>query len=237
MQPAQMYDSAATMFSPDGRIYQVEYAREAVKRGTTAVGILYKDGAVLMVDKRTGSPLIEPTSVEKLFKLDSHMGCASSGLVADARVLVARARIEAQRNRVTYGEPIDIGILVKELSDLQQAYTQNGGVRPFGTALLVAGIVGQRPRLYETDPSGAIVAYRATAIGQGRSTVMEFLEAEYRSGLDHDGAMKLGFNALKRVADGASPPAPPDIALVTFADGYRKLAPDEVAQLASRLAG
>jgi proteasome alpha subunit len=227
MQPAQMYDSAATMFSPDGRIYQVEYAREAVKRGTTAVGIVYADGALLMVDKRVGSPLIEPTSVEKLFKIDSHIACASSGLVADARVLVARARVEAQQNRIMYDEPIELGILVKELSDLKQAYTQNGGVRPFGTALLLAGLDGGRTRLFETDPSGAVVAYKASAIGVGRAAVMEYLEQEYRPNLTLEDAAKLGFAALKRVQEGG-PAGAPDIAVLHKTDGFRKLMPDEV---------
>ncbi|MHB8584217.1 MAG: archaeal proteasome endopeptidase complex subunit alpha [Thermoplasmatota archaeon] len=235
MQPAQMYDSAATMFSPDGRIYQVEYAREAVKRGTTAVGIVYDEGALLLVDKRFGSPLIEPSSVEKLFKIDQHIGCASSGLVADARVLVARARVEAQQNRIMYGEPIELGILVKELSDLKQAYTQNGGVRPFGTALLLAGMDSERVRLFETDPSGAVVAYKASAIGVGRVSVMEFLEQEYRPGLTQEAAAKLGFTALKRVTEGGQAAAP-DIAILDRKEGFRRLSAEEVKTWQERFA-
>ena len=165
-----MYDSAATMFSPDGRIYQVEYAREAVKRGTTAVGVAYAEGAVLLVDKRISSKLIEAHAVEKIFKIDRHIGCASSGLVGDARMLVARARAVAANNRVTYNESVEVNVLVKDLSDIMQAYTQNGGVRPFGAAFLIAGIDPDGTvRLYETDPSGAVVAYKASAIGVGRS--------------------------------------------------------------------
>lgn len=228
MQPAQMYDSAATMYSPDGRIYQVEYAREAVKRGTTALGMVYNEGILLLVDRRQASPLVEPNSVEKLFKLDLHVGAASSGLVADARVLVSRARLEAQVNRITYGEPIEVSMLVRNLSDLQQAYTQNGGVRPFGTALLIGGMdPSGRFRLFETDPSGAIVAYRATAIGVGRTQVMEFLETEFRDGLDFRAAMALGMKGLQRVAEGNSPQVKPDAATVTK-DGFRRLTPDEV---------
>ena len=228
MQPAQMYDSAATMYSPDGRIYQVEYAREAVKRGTTAVGMVYQDGILLLVDRRQGSPLVEPNSIEKLFKLDKHIGAASSGLVADARVLVSRARLESQVNRITYGEPIEVSMLVRNLSDLQQAYTQNGGVRPFGTALLIGGMdPSGRFRLFETDPSGAIVAYRATAIGVGRTQVMEFLEGEFRDGLDFRAAMALGMKGLQRLAEGASPQVKPDAATITK-DGWHRLTVDEV---------
>jgi len=234
MQPAQMYDSAATMFSPDGRIYQVEYAREAVKRGTTAVGVVYNGGAVLLVDKRISSKLIEAAAVEKIFKIDRHIGVASSGLVGDARMLVARGRSVSANNRVVYGENIEVAVLVKDLSDIMQAYTQNGGVRPFGAAFLMAGVDPDGTvRLFETDPSGAVVQYKATAIGVGRSAAMEFLETEYRPTLSETDAIKLGLKALYRQADpgaattaGGEPAV--DIAVVSAAEGYRLLAQDEV---------
>jgi proteasome alpha subunit len=233
MQPAQMYDSAATMFSPDGRIYQVEYAREAVKRGTTAVGVVYDDGAVLLVDKRISSKLIEAHAVEKIFKIDRHMGCASSGLVGDARMLVARARAVSANNRVTYGESIEVNVLVKDLSDIMQAYTQNGGVRPFGAAFLIAGIDPDGTvRLYETDPSGAVVAYKASAIGVGRAAALEFLEDKYRLPMGQDAAIKLGLQALYKHVDTSQPlvggEPTVDIAIVNRKDGFRPLAVDEV---------
>lgn len=243
MQPAQMYDSAATMFSPDGRIYQVEYAREAVKRGTTAVGIVYAGGAVLLVDKRISSKLIEAAAVEKIFKIDRHIGVASSGLVGDARMLVARARAVSANNRVVYGENIEINVLVKDLSDIMQAYTQNGGVRPFGAAFLMGGVDPDgQVRLYETDPSGAVVQYKATAIGVGRAPAIEYLENEYRVGMDEQAAIKLGLKALYRQADAgaattaAGEPAV-DIALVTVKDGYRLLGQDEVKRLVTASQG
>ncbi len=231
MQPAQMYDSAATMFSPDGRIYQVEYAREAVKRGTTAVGIVYDEGILLLVDKRVGSRLIEPLSIEKLFKIDKHIGAASSGLVADARSLVRRARADAQNNRYVYDEPIELSVLVKSLSDTMQACTQNGGIRPFGTALLVAGIDALGPHLYETDPSGALISYHATAIGSARQGVLEYLEEHYTKNLSLADAAKMAFTSLSRAGEGsANENTAPDVAIVTKTDGYRKLSPDEVKQ-------
>ncbi len=141
MQPGQMaYDRAITVFSPDGRLFQVEYAREAVKRGTTTVGLKFKDGVVLIVDKRIASRLMEPKSIEKIFKIDHHIGCATSGLVADARILVDQARVIAQVNKITYDEEMSVEELVKRICDYKQNYTQYGGVRPFGTALLVAGV-------------------------------------------------------------------------------------------------
>ena len=162
MQAGQMaYDRAITVFSPDGRLFQVEYAREAVKRGTTTVGLKFKDGAVLIVDKRIASRLMEPKSIEKIFQIDGHIGCATSGLVADARVLVDQARVTAQVNKITYDEDISVEMLVKKICDYKQNFTQYGGARPFGTALLIAGVDDQGVHLFETDPSGALVSYKA----------------------------------------------------------------------------
>lgn len=164
MAPQMGYDRAITVFSPDGRLFQVEYAREAVKRGTTAAGIKAKDGVVLIVDKRITSRLIEAESIEKIFQIDEHIGVATSGLVADARALVDRARVEAQINMATYDEPIGVEVLSKKICDHKQTYTQYGGVRPYGTALLIAGVDDKHPRLFESDPSGALLEYKATAI-------------------------------------------------------------------------
>ena len=181
MQPQyQMgYDRAITVFSPDGRLYQVEYAREAVKRGTTAVGIKAKDGVVLIVDKRVSSKLLEASSIEKIFKIDEHIGVASSGLVGDARALVDRARVECQINRVSYDEPIEVEALSKKLCDHMQSLTQYGGIRPYGTALLIAGVSDGEVRLFETDPSGTLLEYKATGIGIGRPAAMKVFEEEY----------------------------------------------------------
>ena len=190
------YDRAITVFSPDGRLFQVEYAREAVKRGTTTVGLKYRDGVILIIDKRITSPLIVPSSIEKIFKIDEFIGCATSGLVADARVLVDRARIESQINKITYNERIPVDVLVKKICDFKQNYTQYGGVRPFGTALLIAGVDEKGVHLYETDPSGAMMSYKAGSIGSGRSTVMEIFEEKYRSSLSMDQTINLGLSAL-----------------------------------------
>ena len=210
MQPQQYqmggYDRAITMFSPDGRLYQVEYAREAVKRGTTAVGIKCKTGVVLLVDKRVSSRLLEPSSIEKIFKIDEHIGVASSGLVGDARALVDRARIEAQINRVSYGEPVDVETLAKKLCDHMQTYTLFGGARPYGTALLISGVEigvnGPQYRLFETDPSGTLLEYTATGIGIGRPAVMKLFEDEYKDSLSAEDAILLGLKALHTATEG-----------------------------------
>ncbi|RLF49758.1 MAG: proteasome endopeptidase complex, archaeal, alpha subunit [Thermoplasmata archaeon] len=202
MQPAQMaYDRAITVFSPDGRLFQVEYAREAVKRGTTTVGIKFKDGVVLVVDKRITSRLIEANSIEKIFQIDEHIGCATSGLVADARVLVEYARLIAQINKVTYGEKISVETLVKKICDFKQNYTQYGGVRPFGTSMLIAGVDHKGSHLYETDPSGALVGYKAGSIGAGRDIVMKFFEDNYKDNMSLEEAIALGLKALKKASE------------------------------------
>lgn len=210
MQPQQYqmggYDRAITMFSPDGRLYQVEYAREAVKRGTTALGIKCRTGVILLVDKRVSSRLLEPSSIEKIFRIDEHIGVASSGLVGDARALVDRARVEAQINRVSYGEPIDVETLAKKLCDHMQTYTLFGGARPYGTALLIAGVEesrnGNRYHLFETDPSGTLLEYAATGIGIGRPAVMSLFEKEYKDNMSAEDAVMLGLKALNTATEG-----------------------------------
>jgi len=199
MKPQMAYDRAITVFSPDGRLFQVEYAREAVKRGTTTVGIKFKGGIALIVDKRITSRLIEPSSIEKIFKIDEHIGCATSGLVADARALVERARIEAQINRLTYESPIQVKALARKICDFKQTYTQYGGVRPFGTALLIGGVDDTGAHLFATDPSGAMMEYKATAEGEGRDAAMEYFEKNYEEGMSMKKAIDLGIEAIKRV--------------------------------------
>ena len=196
MIPRTAYDWEITVFSPDGRLFQVEYAREAVKRGTTTVGIKFKGGIALIVDKRITSRLIEPSSIEKIFKIDEHIGCATSGLVADARALVERARIEAQINRLTYESPIQVKALARKICDFKQTYTQYGGVRPFGTALLIGGVDDTGAHLFATDPSGAMMEYKATAEGEGRDAAMEYFEKNYEEGMSKDEAIILGLKAL-----------------------------------------
>ena len=202
MIPQMGYDRAITVFSPDGRLFQVEYAREAVKRGTTAVGIKTKEGVALLVDKRLTSRLLESKSVEKIFQLDDHIGAATSGLVADARILIDRGRLEAQINRIAYDEPISVETLAKRICDFKQAYTQFGGVRPFGTALLIAGVYNGKSYLFETDPSGALLEYKATAIGAGRNIAMELFEEKYRDDMTLEDAFRLGIEALYKVTEG-----------------------------------
>lgn len=231
MQPLQNagYDRAITVFSPDGRLFQVEYAREAVKRGTTSIGIKCDEGVVLAVDKRTTSDLVESTSIEKIFKIDSHIGAATSGLVADARALVERARIEAQINKITYSEPIKVETLSKKLCDMLQMYTQNGGVRPFGSALIIGGIYEDKCRLFETDPSGALIEYKATAIGSGRHTAMDVFEDNYKDNMSLNESIELALTAINESTEHETSSDNVEIAIITKENPeYTKLSQEKV---------
>ena len=230
MTPQMGYDRAITVFSPDGRLFQVEYAREAVKRGTTAVGVKAVDGVVLLVDKRITSRLLVAESIEKIFQIDDHMGAATSGLVADARALIDRARVESQINAVSYDEPIGVEILSKKICDFKQTYTQYGGVRPFGTALLIAGVEDNEARLFETDPSGALLEYKATGIGAGRAEVMEVFEEKYHDDISLEDAILLGLEALHNTTEGRFDASTIEVGLVELKTRqFKKLSPEDVA--------
>jgi len=202
----QAYDRGITIFSPDGRLYQVEYAREAVKRGTASVGVRTGDGVVLAVHKRIRSPLMEETSVEKIHKADDHVGIASAGHVADARQLIDFARRQAQVNQLRYGEPIGIETLTKEVTDHIQQYTQVGGARPFGVALIIGGVEDGEPRLYETDPSGTPYEWKALAVGADRSEIEDHLEEHYDESMGLEAGVDLALEALASVNDDSLEP-------------------------------
>ncbi|RXK51954.1 archaeal proteasome endopeptidase complex subunit alpha [Halorientalis pallida] len=227
----QAYDRGITIFSPDGRLYQVEYAREAVKRGTASVGVRTEDGVVLAADTRVRSPLLERESVEKLHKIDDHIGIASAGHVADARQLIDFARRQAQVNQLRYGEPIGVESLTKGITDQIQQYTQTGGARPFGVALIVGGIENGEPRLFETDPSGTPYEWQALAVGGNREDLISFFEEEYRDDLDLDGGIDLALRGLDTVSDEGIDPE--GVALGTIdveTEQYRRHETEEIEQ-------
>ena len=226
----QAYDRGITIFSPDGRLYQVEYAREAVKRGSASIGVRTADGVVLVVDKRSRSPLMEASSVEKLHKADDHVGVASAGHVADARQLNDFARRQAQVNRLRYGEPVGVEALTKEITDHIQQYTQVGGARPFGVALIVGGIEDGEPRLFETDPSGTPYEWQALAVGADRGEIDDYLEANYDPEATLDEGVELALSALASVNDGELDPEGVGVATVDVeTESYTALSDEEIA--------
>ena len=195
---APAYDKASTMFSPDGRLYQVEYASKIVEQGTTGVAIIYKDGVLIAADKDVLSKLIKPESIEKIFKIDKKIAVVSAGLVGDARRLVGIARKQAQDNRMVYSEPIQVEVMAKEIAETKQAFTQYGGLRPFGVAFIVAGMDEKGPQIFQTEPSGALAQYKAVAIGRNREKALGLLEKEFKENMSISKAMAMAINALKK---------------------------------------
>jgi len=186
----QGYDRAITVFSPDGRLYQVEYAIETVRRGTIAVGVKCKDGIIIAVEEKPRKLQISKTA-QKIFQIDDHVGVAAAGYIPDARSQVDNARFFSQSNKMIYDEPVDVETIAKHLADQCQQYTQYAGVRPFGVALILGGVVNKTPQLYLTDPSGTYISYDAIAIGANSDQVTDFLEKTYNNDLSLDDAAAL----------------------------------------------
>jgi len=186
--PAQQgYDRAITVFSPDGRLYQVEYAIETVRRGTIAVGIKTKDGIIIAVEEKPRKLQISQTA-QKIFQIDDHVGVAAAGYIPDARSQVDNARFFSQSNKLIYDEIVDVETIAKHLADQCQQFTQYAGVRPFGVSLILGGIDSGGPQLFLTDPSGTYISYDAVAIGSGSDQVTEFLEKNYTSDISFNDA-------------------------------------------------
>jgi len=198
---SRSYDRALTVFSPDGHLFQVEYATEAVKKGNCCVGVKGKDVVVLGVEKKTTLQLQDPRTVRKVAILDDHVLLAFSGLIADGRILIDKARIECQSHRLTVEDPVTIEYITRHIAGIAQRYTQSGGVRPFGIACLIIGFDPHdtTPRLYMTDPSGIYSAWKANAIGKSSKTVREFLEKNFKDDMTREESVKLTVKSLLEV--------------------------------------
>jgi 20S proteasome subunit alpha 3 len=202
---ARRYDSRTTTFSPEGRLYQVEYAMEAISHAGICVGILAKDGIVLAVEKKITSKLLENISSEKMYKVDDHLACAVAGITADANILINYARLAAQRYTLTYQEPIPIEQLIVNICDRKQGYTQFGGLRPFGVSFLWAGWDKNFGfQLYQSDPSGNYGGWKATAIGANNQAAQSILKQEYKDNMELSDAIKLAIKVLNKSMDSTS---------------------------------
>ncbi len=229
MSRGREYDGAITIFSPEGRIYQVEYALELVKRGSPIVGVKSEEGVVLAVLEPQLSKLAAPRNSKKIFRLDDHVGVAIAGLSPDARVLIRQARLYCQSNKMTYDEPADVEDLASGVGDLLQRYTQNAGVRPFGVSLLFGGVDDHRVSLIATDPSGSYRGYRATAVGRNSEKALTVLKEEYRQEISLDEAIALSVQALKEASENDLSADGMNIAVVTKeSKKFRTLSVEEI---------
>ncbi|MFH1307395.1 MAG: archaeal proteasome endopeptidase complex subunit alpha [archaeon] len=193
------YDRAATMFSPDGHLLQVEYAEKTVRLGSASIGIVCKDGVVLIADKRIKDKLILTESANKIYEIDDHIAATAAGILSDARVLIERVQVISQQHRVTFDSEIDVESIIKEIANVKQAFTQYGGARPFGVSVMVAGVSGNKPKLYVSDVTGNYFSYKASAIGENDEKIKEELRKEYKEGLSIDDGIKLAFKIFKEI--------------------------------------
>jgi len=227
------YDRGVNTFSPEGRLFQVEYAIEAIKLGSTAIGIQTNEGVVLAVEKRVTSPLIEPSSIEKIMEVDKHIGCAMSGLIADSRTLIDRARVEAQSHWFTYNENMSVESVTQAVSNLALAFGDDdpdpGAMsRPFGVALLLAGVDRDGPRLFHMDPSGTFIQYDAKAIGSGSEGAQQALQEQFHKSITLKDACKSALTILKQVMEEKLNATNVEMATVTPDRMFQMLSKDEL---------
>ena len=214
------YDRAITVFSPDGRLFQVEYAMELVNRGATILALRCAGGVVLGAEE-TIDPLEESEYSWKIFKIDDHVGTAIVGLSSDARILIDQARIQAQSNKLTYDEPIDTEVVTKRICDIKQLYTQHAGVRPFGVSMIFAGVDKTGPRVFGTHPSGTYRGYKARAEGAGRETVFNILKEEYKEDMELENVTKLAVKCLTKALEARE--LPPRIKVAVTSSETKKM--------------
>ncbi|HDI07834.1 MAG TPA: archaeal proteasome endopeptidase complex subunit alpha [Candidatus Bathyarchaeota archaeon] len=221
------YDRAITVFSPDGRLFQVEYAMELVNRGATVMGVSCAEGVVLGAEETIETSLEDPNFSWKIFEIDSHIGAAIVGLSSDARVLIDNARIYAQSNRLMYDEPIDVEVITKRIGDIKQLYTQHAGVRPFGVSIIFGGVDKTGNKIFATHASGAYRGYKATALGAGRETVIKILKEEYRENMTLEEAIKLTIKCLTSALEARGLPPRIKIAVVPAATKKLRMLTEE----------
>jgi proteasome alpha subunit len=192
------YDRAATMFSPEGHILQAEYAEKTVRLGSASIGVVCKDGIVVIADKRIKDKLIVPESANKVYEIDEHIAGSAAGILSDARILIERAQLTAQQHRVTYDSPIDMESVIKDIANAMQAFTQYPGARPFGVSIMIAGI-NSEAQLFVSEVTGNYIAYKATAIGENDEKLKEELRKKYNDDITIEEAIKLSLKIFKDV--------------------------------------
>ncbi len=196
---AMGYDRTATMFSPEGHLLQVEYAEKTVRLGSSSIGIVCKDGVLIIADKRNEDKLVVQSSATKVNEIDEHIIASVAGITADARVLIERAQVVSQQHRVTYDSPIEPELIIKEVSNVKQQFTQYGGARPFGVSMMLGGVNGKKPELFTSDITGNYFSYYANAIGEKDDKIKELLRERYKKDLTLKEGVKIALEIFAEV--------------------------------------
>jgi len=196
---AMGYDRTATMFSPEGHLLQVEYAEKTVRLGSSSLGIVCTDGVFILADKRVEDSLIVASSANKIYEIDAHLISSVAGIISDARVLIERAQILSQQHRLTYDSPIEPELVIKEISNIKQQFSQYGGARPFGVSLMMAGLNRGSPELYSSDVTGNYLSYYATSIGENDERIREKLRERYTKDLTIKKGIKLALEIFEEI--------------------------------------
>ena len=225
----QAYDRGV-MFNPDGRLFQVEYAKEAVRKGATSIGIVGKDSVVLVAHKNINDPLAVPSTIQKVFKIDSQICATYSGMVSDGLHIIDTARSNTQNHRMLFDDIKSIESLSKNISAYMMQATQYGGMRPYAVSLLVGGIDDYGPRLFEIEPGASFLGYRADAIGSGKKVAMEMLLKEYEDNMALEKALDLGVKVIKKVSETKLNEDNLDIGYVTIKDGFTLLTREKIKE-------
>ena len=226
----QAYDRGVSVFSPEGRLYQVEYAREAVKRGAPGVGIRTEDSVVLASKSGERSSLVVTESIEKVHKIENDIGSVSAGYTPDGRRLVDQLRLITQKDQIRYGDLAPVNVVSQKIADHLQESTQVGGRRPYGASLIIAGVDETGPRVFEVEPGGTPTEYHAVAEGQNRRKIMEYFEQEYDSELSTEEAIQLAADALNTFSEGGINKTTLDVAVISEEESFNQLSTDEVAE-------
>ena len=222
----QAYDRGV-MFNPDGRLFQVEYAKEAVRKGATSIGLIAKDSVIFVAHKNITEPLAIPSTIQKVFRVDSHIGATYSGMVADGLHLIDFARGRAQNHRLIYDDVKSVEALSREASAYMMQATQYGGLRPYAVSLLMGGM-DDGPKLFEIEPGASFLGYKADAIGSGKKVATEMLMKEYKENMNFDDAVSLGVKILKKISEDKLNAESIDIGYIRDGDEYQLMTSDEL---------
>ena len=196
---AMGYDRTATMFSPEGTILQVEYANKSVRLGSASIGMVCSDGIFILADRRVKDKLVVQQSANKIYEIDSHIIASAAGITSDARVLIERAQVLAQQHRITYDSPIEPELIIKEICNIKQQFTQFGGARPFGVSMMLAGIKDKKPELYTSEATGNYFSYYANAIGENDEKIKEKLREKYKPDFNIKKGVKIALEIFEEI--------------------------------------